>query len=202
MKLVPFLRSPRHRRWLAAAVSVLVGAAAALTAGLVTAGAAQAASGCQVSYSVTNQWQSGFGANVTITNLGEAVNGWKLTWSYAAGQTITQLWNGSVTQSGSAVTVADAGYNGAIPTGGTTSFGFNGSWNNSSNPVPASFALNGVPCNGPVATGSASPSPSLSSASPSPSASRPVAVHVGVPVVNAVATVVDLQQPPVVGGPG
>ena len=172
MKLpVPSLRSPRHRTRLAAAVSVLVGTAAALTAGLVTAGAAQAASGCQVSYSVTNQWQSGFGANVTITNLGAAVNGWKLTWSFAAGQTITQLWNGSFTQSGSAVTVADAGYNAAIPTGGTTNFGFNGSWNNSSNPVPASFALNGVPCNGPVATDSASPSPSLSSASPSPSAS-------------------------------
>jgi hypothetical protein len=37
-------------------------------------------------------------------------------------------------------------YNGTIAAGGTTSLGFNGIWNNSTNAVPASFALNGTAC--------------------------------------------------------
>jgi len=101
---------------------------------------------CSVAYAITNQWPGGFGASVTITNRGAAVTSWRLTWSFAAGQTITQLWSGTVSQSGAAVTVTNASYNGSIPTGGTASFGFNGSWNNSTNPAPTGFALNGVAC--------------------------------------------------------
>ncbi|MEV4388291.1 arabinofuranosidase catalytic domain-containing protein [Micromonospora sp. NPDC049580] len=139
------LRQPRHRRsaLIAAATLVLVGAA------LTQTGASAAAAGCQVTYSVSSQWQGGFGANVTITNLGDAVNGWRLTWNFAAGQTVTQLWNGSYTQAGSELTVTNAPYNASIPTNGSTSFGFNGSWTGS-NPVPASFALNGTTCTGGV----------------------------------------------------
>ncbi|MDG4830800.1 family 43 glycosylhydrolase [Solwaraspora sp. WMMD1047] len=137
------VRNSRPRLWLAA---TLVAAVSATTA--VTAVSAQAA-GCRVGYTVTNQWQGGFGANVEVTNLGDAINGWRLTWSFTAGQTITQLWNGTVAQSGSAVTVTNASYNGTIGSGGSTSFGFNGAWTGS-NPVPASFALNGVTCTGTV----------------------------------------------------
>src|SRR5262245_44352624 len=94
--------------------TALITAAATLTAaavtGVVTALPAHAAAGCQVSYAIASQWGGGFGANVTITNLGDAINGWTLTWSFANGQTVSQLWNGTVTQSGSAVTVKDAGY--------------------------------------------------------------------------------------------
>ncbi|MEV4365233.1 cellulose-binding domain-containing protein [Nonomuraea sp. NPDC049625] len=149
------MRFSRHRRWLAAATAAALGAL-----GLATAGSAHAAEGCRVTYTVTNQWQGGFGANVTIDNLGDPVNGWKLTWSYTAGQTITQLWNGSYTQSGAQVTVSDAGYNGGIPSGGNASFGFNATWNNTANPVPATFALNGTTCTGTVTT-TPSPTPSV-----------------------------------------
>ncbi|MEV1111512.1 arabinofuranosidase catalytic domain-containing protein [Micromonospora sp. NPDC049751] len=136
----------RHRRpalVAAAATLVLVGAAAAQT------GASAAAAGCQVTYAVNSQWQDGFGANVTITNVGDAINGWRLNWNFAAGQTVTQLWNGSFTQAGAQVSVTNAAYNGSIGTNGSTSFGFNGSWTGS-NPTPTSFALNGVTCNGVV----------------------------------------------------
>jgi hypothetical protein len=140
------LRQLRHRRPALVAVAatlVLVGAAATQT------GASAAAAGCQVTYAVSSQWQGGFGANVTITNLGDAVNGWRLTWNFAAGQTITQLWNGSYTQAGSQLTVTNVSYNASIPTNGSTSFGFNGSWTGS-NPAPTSFALNGTTCTGGV----------------------------------------------------
>ncbi|MEV5821925.1 non-reducing end alpha-L-arabinofuranosidase family hydrolase [Micromonospora harpali] len=106
-----------------------------------------AAAGCSVSYAVSSQWQDGFGANVSITNLGDPLSSWTLTWSYGAGQTVTQAWNATVTQSGTAVTAKNVSYNGAIATNGSVSFGFNGSWSGS-NPVPTSFALNGVACNG------------------------------------------------------
>ncbi|MEH1124976.1 rhamnogalacturonan lyase family protein [Micromonospora sp. CPCC 206061] len=127
------------------------GAAVAVTGtGMVTAAAASAAAGCQVEYAIASQWQGGFGANVTITNLGDPVNGWTLRWSYGAGQTVSQAWNAAVTQSGSQVTATNLGYNGAISTNGTASFGFNGLWTGS-NPVPGAFTLNGTTCTGTVA---------------------------------------------------
>src|SRR6476646_10514661 len=93
--------------------------AAVLTAGVMTAVVARAATGCRVDYAVSNQWQGGFGANVTITNLGDPVNGWTLVWSFPAGQTVTQLWNGTFTQSGAAVSVTNVDFNRAIATNGT-----------------------------------------------------------------------------------
>ncbi|MER7274780.1 non-reducing end alpha-L-arabinofuranosidase family hydrolase [Dactylosporangium sp. NPDC000244] len=155
--------------------------AAASAAGLAVAGAvavltanpAQAAAGCRVDYAVASSWPGGFTANVTVTNYGEAVDGWRLTWSFGAGQTVTQLWGGTVTQSGAQVAVANATYNGSIPTGANVAFGFNGSWNGS-NPAPTGFALNGVACNGAPATPSVTPSKTPSSTpSSSPSASAP-----------------------------
>jgi Cellulose binding domain len=159
-------RSPMHKRRVraglaaAAVAASLLGVAAATT---VTAHAATA--GCQVSYTISSQWTGGFGANVAVTNLGDPVTGWTLRWSFAAGQAVTQAWNATVTQSGSAVTAANASYNGAIAKGASASFGFNGSWT-SSNPVPTSFTLNGTACTGSV---SGSPSPSATrTAGPSP----------------------------------
>jgi cellulase/cellobiase CelA1 len=101
---------------------------------------------CSVQYTVTNQWPGGFGANVTFTNTGStAINGWNLTWTFPNGQTITQLWNGNYTQSGGTVSVTNASYNGTIAPGGSTNFGFNGSWNGS-NSSPTAFTLNGSTC--------------------------------------------------------
>ncbi|GCF11563.1 hypothetical protein KDI_51270 [Dictyobacter arantiisoli] len=101
---------------------------------------------CSVHYAITNQWSGGFGASMTINNTGStSVNGWTLAWTFANGQTITQLWNGSYTQSGSNVSVTNVSYNGTIAPGGTTNFGFNGSWNGS-NATPTAFTLNGSAC--------------------------------------------------------
>ncbi|MCU7730862.1 cellulose binding domain-containing protein [Actinoplanes sp. KI2] len=140
---------------------LLLAVALAFAAGLVavTTAPAVAAAGCRVDYTVTNSWQGGFGASVLVTNLGDPVDGWQLSWSFTAGQTVTQLWNGTVSQSGAQVTVTNASYNASIGTGGTAGFGFNGSWTGS-NPAPAVFTLNGVACTGAPATQSPSPTPS------------------------------------------
>jgi cellulose 1,4-beta-cellobiosidase len=103
---------------------------------------------CHIVYTITSQWPGGFGASVTINNTGTtAISNWTLTWTFANGQTITQLWNGSETQSGANVTVNNLSYNGSIPAGGSyNGMGFNGTWNNTTNAVPASFAVNGTTC--------------------------------------------------------
>jgi len=117
---------------LVSAGAVLLASAAVAVA--VPAGAA--AAGCAVDYTVSSQWQGGFGANVTVTNLGDPWTGWTLTWSFSAGQAVTQAWNTTLTQSGAAVTAKNVSYNGSVATNGAVSFGFNGS-SAGSNPAPA-----------------------------------------------------------------
>ncbi|RZL64036.1 MAG: cellulose-binding protein, partial [Rhodococcus sp. (in: high G+C Gram-positive bacteria)] len=156
----------RSQRWRRIWPGVL--AAATLITGGTVAGApvASAAPACRVDYVVSSQWSNGFGANVTITNLGDAVSSWRLTWSFSAGQTVTQAWNTSLTQSASTVSASNAPYNGSLGTGASTQFGFNGSLTGS-NPVPTSFALNGTTCNGPVST--PTPTPTVTpTATPTP----------------------------------
>ncbi|WP_174774720.1 cellulose-binding domain-containing protein, partial [Cellulomonas cellasea] len=102
---------------------------------------------CKVVYAAPSQWQSGFTANVRITNNGPAVNGWTLSWTFPGNQTVTNAWNAVVTQNGTQVTAKNAAYNPQIPAGGTVEIGFNGSFSGS-NPAPTSFTLNGAACTG------------------------------------------------------
>ncbi|MBO4210816.1 cellulose-binding domain-containing protein, partial [Micromonospora echinofusca] len=134
----------RRTRWRIGLVTTAVTALLA-SLGLTFAVSAYAAAGCQVAYSVPNQWPGGFSANVNVTNLGDPVNGWRLTWTFPSGQQVTQAWNATVTSAGSAVTATDVGYNAALGTNATVSFGFNGSWSGT-NTAPTTFALNGVTC--------------------------------------------------------
>ncbi|HEV7897904.1 MAG TPA: lytic polysaccharide monooxygenase [Planosporangium sp.] len=100
-------------------------------------------SGCGASYSVTNSWADGFQADVTVRNSGSsAINGWTVRWTFPGSQTVTQLWNGSYTQSGSQVTTKNASYNGSVAANGTTSFGFTGGG-------AASASVNNLTCTSP-----------------------------------------------------
>ena len=148
---------------------------------------ATAAAGCQVDYTVTSSWPGGFGANVTVKNLGDPLAGWRLAWTFTGGQTITQLWNGAYTQSGSQVTVTNVSYNGALATGATAGFGFNGS-GTGSNPVPTSFALNGTSCTGTVATPTPSSPPTTVTSTPTATLPCDIYASGGKPCVAAHAT--------------
>lgn len=75
------------------------------------------------------------------------VSDWTLSWSFGAGQQVTQAWNATVTQSGSNVTAKNVSYSGSLGTGGSASLGFSGSLTGG-NPVPTNFALNGTACTG------------------------------------------------------
>ncbi|HYH04977.1 MAG TPA: cellulose binding domain-containing protein, partial [Bacillota bacterium] len=93
-----------------------------------------------------NDWGSGATVNITIKNNGtSAINGWTIAWNFAGNQKISNLWCGTYTQSGTAVTVKDAGYNGTIAPGGTVNFGFNINYSGV-NAKPTAFTVNGVAC--------------------------------------------------------
>jgi endoglucanase len=160
----------RHRSVapLAALGAVAATALAATALSVVARPASAASAGCRVSYTITNQWPGGFGANLAITNLGDPLTSWTLGWTFANGQMVTQLWNGTVSQSGSAVRVTNMSYNGSIATGATlTGVGFNGSWNNVTNSVPTAFTVNGVACTGSVTSSSpGTPPPTVTTPPP------------------------------------
>jgi beta-xylosidase len=116
------------------------------TPGSTTTPTPSSGNSCAVTYTVTNQWSDGFGANVTIANTGAStINGWTLTWTFPGGQTITQIWNASYTQSGNRVSATNLSYNETLAPGGNTTFGFNGAWNGTNAP-PTTFTLNGTSC--------------------------------------------------------
>jgi cellulose 1,4-beta-cellobiosidase len=157
-------KNPRLRRGIALASTLVLGTGLAV----VVANQANAATGCSVQYTVPAQWGGGFTGSVTITNLGDAISSWTLTWTYAdANQKVTQPWNAAVTQSGTAVTAKNLSYNGSIATGANTNFGFNGTWSGS-NPIPTAFSLNGNACTGSTTSPTVSPTRTTS---PTPSVS-------------------------------
>lgn len=168
--------------------------------------ATHAASYCQVTYTVTNQWPGGFGTNLTIQNTSSSAwTSWTLGFSFpASGQAVTQLWNGTFTQSGQNVSVTNLSYNGAVPVGAMVSSepGFNGAWT-TSNPVPTSFTVNGNACGGtppptptptntpgttptPTNTPTGTPTPtSTPTNTPTPTPTPPPGTHVDNPYAGA-----------------
>jgi serine/threonine protein kinase len=101
---------------------------------------------CSVRYRVSSQWQNGFVASITITNTGTIpIQGWTLTFSFSAGQKISNGWNGYFQQNGSQASVTNDSSNTDIAPGGSASPGFRGSCKQQ-NPAPTSFTLNGVAC--------------------------------------------------------
>ncbi len=56
-----------------------------------------------------------------------ATSGWNVSFSWPGTQAITQIWSATATQSGAAVSVTSASYDGSLAAGGSTTFGLLGS---------------------------------------------------------------------------
>ncbi|MFI2710928.1 pectinesterase family protein [Micromonospora sp. NPDC018662] len=175
----------RHlvRRRTAAVLAVLVTTAIAAV-GIATAGPSQAAAGCQVDYRVTTQWSGGFSAAITIRNLGDTLTGWRLGWTFPAGQTVTQAWGFTASSSGAAVVATNVDWNATIAAGASVEVGFNGASSGTTNPSPTAFTLNGVACGGsstptptstPTATPTSTPTPTPTPTTPPPAGKPTVA---------------------------
>ncbi|MFD7122380.1 glycoside hydrolase family 48 protein [Streptomyces sp. NPDC059922] len=102
---------------------------------------------CGVDYK-TNDWGSGFTADLTITNRGtDPIDGWTLGYDYSGDQKLTSGWNGAWSQSGTTVTVRNAAHNARIAPGAAATAGANFTYSGA-NTAPAVFTVNGVRCTG------------------------------------------------------
>ncbi len=131
-----------------AAVLGIGGAASATGAGpAASAKPAATTPSCQVVYTVTNDWGTGFGISISITNNGPALTSWTLSYSYAGSQQLQQGWSATWSQTGPQVTATNASWNGNLATGASTQIGGNFT-NSGTNTAPTVFSLNGTTCNG------------------------------------------------------
>ena len=154
----------RHATWRLRRTITVTVAALLAALGLAVAGGAggvpavAATSSCSAAYSVQSDWGSGFTASLTITNNGTAaITGWTVTYAYAGNQTLANGWNGTWSQSGKTVTVANASYNGSLAAGASTTAGANFNYSGT-NAAPAS-----VTC---TPAGSTTPPPGSITATP------------------------------------
>ncbi|HUN37865.1 MAG TPA: cellulose binding domain-containing protein [Trebonia sp.] len=95
---------------------------------------------CSGTYSVVSSWSGGFQGQVVVTNTGSAtLSSWQLGWTFPGNQAITNLWNGSYTESGGKVTVANESYDGTLAPGANTTVGFAATYSGS-NAAPSSVS--------------------------------------------------------------
>jgi predicted carbohydrate-binding protein with CBM5 and CBM33 domain len=79
---------------------------------------------CSAAYAVSSSWQGGYQGAVTVTAGAAPIRGWTVTLTYPGSATVQQVWNATANVSGNRVTATNAAYNGAVPAGGSTNFGF------------------------------------------------------------------------------
>jgi endoglucanase len=143
--------------------------AALLGLGLAATGQAQAA---VCSYTIKDDWNTGFVANIKINNnTSTVINGWTVGWQYTANR-ITNSWNATITGN-SPYSATNLSWNSAIQPGQTIEFGFQGNKNNGlAAEVPT---VTGAVCSGAVASSTAASSTPASSkpASSKPASSTP-----------------------------
>lgn len=102
---------------------------------------------CKVTYTVVNSWNSGFQADVRIANTGTTpLDGWTLTWRFADGQVVQNMWGGTPSQTGGDVRVTPADYTRVIPAGGSVTVGFVAGGTGAAAGNPTAFALDGRAC--------------------------------------------------------
>ena len=102
---------------------------------------------CSVDYK-TNDWGSGFTADLTLTNRGtDVIDGWTLTYAYAGNQKLGNGWNGSWSQSGSNITVKNASLQ-RPGRRGRRRLHRRPVHLQRHNTAPTTFSVNGTPCTG------------------------------------------------------
>lgn len=101
--------------------------------------------GCRVTNAVS-AWSTGLTNSITVTNTGTtAINGWTLTFTLAAGQSIVSGWSAGYSPASGTVTATNVAYNAALPPGGSVTIGYQaGHTGNAA--APTGFRLNGATC--------------------------------------------------------
>jgi hypothetical protein len=128
------------RRWSTVTCALTL----ATVAVLAPANPAQAAVGCEVTYT-TSSWSTGFVGNAQIRNLGDTWIAPTVQLTLTGNQQITSGWGYDLSQNGTQVIGHGFEWVRPIPTGETLSFGFTGTYTGANTP-PTDWRVNGVPC--------------------------------------------------------
>ena len=80
---------------------------------------------CALTASIVNSWPGGYQVQFTVANNGTAPGtGWGAGFSFGdSAETIASSWSATVSQSGQKVSALNASYDGAIPAGGSVTWG-------------------------------------------------------------------------------
>jgi chitin-binding protein len=97
------------------------------------------ANGCIAMFNIASAWAGGWQAEVMVHAEATAIKNWTVNWTWPASQTVTTLWSGNLSTSGSLVTVTNAAYNGTVAASNYTTFGLLGT-----GPVPTT--VNNLSC--------------------------------------------------------
>jgi chitinase len=131
-------RSLRRALWASTVVAVAVAAipvASAFGAGSVT-----------TQFAATSDWGSGHEVKVTVTNGSDAsVATWRVEFDLPSGTTVSSSWDADVTRTGNHYVAVKKSWAGAIPPGGSQSWGYIGT---GAFRAPANCTINGAPCGG------------------------------------------------------
>jgi aryl-phospho-beta-D-glucosidase BglC (GH1 family) len=110
--------------------------------------------GASVGYAVSNEWNSGYNANMTVNAGQTAINGWTVEFDSPA--EIVNIWNAQITSHvGTHYVISNMTYNGQVAAGQNTSFGYQANGTSAAG-VPTNLKVNGV------AVGSPATQPTLS----------------------------------------
>ncbi|MEU7890794.1 lytic polysaccharide monooxygenase [Microbispora bryophytorum] len=90
---------------------------------------------CSATYKVVSSWGGGYQGEVTVKAGSSSISSWTASWTQPSGSTITQVWNGTLSQSGSNVSVTNVNYNGSLGAGASTTFGFLANGSSGSTPT-------------------------------------------------------------------
>ncbi len=115
--------------------------------------------GVPLSYHITGDWGSGFGAELVLTNLGNSpLTNWAL--EFDAAFQIDSLWNARLSSGPGGFRLAPETWNTTIPPGGSVTIGFNGRPGGAV-ATPTNFRLNGtsIPVNADSGNTESTPTP-------------------------------------------
>lgn len=93
----------------------------------------------------TSAWDTGYGADVSISNDGDTpATGWTVEFDLPAGTTVGSHWSATMTRQGQHYRFTGVSYNATVAPGGRQSFGFNAVGTGQ----PLNCTVNGLPCAG------------------------------------------------------
>ncbi len=119
-------------------------------------------------FTQTSVWSSGYGADITIRNSGDAAaTSWTVEFDLPAGTTVSSSWSAVRTSTGNHHRFTNVSWNGRVAPGASVSFGFNAA----NLGVPLNCTVNGAACaGGPAPT---SPPPTTTPPTTTPPTSTP-----------------------------